>query len=65
MMKVKSNWGYFLERLLTAVILTGLLRVYQQALPLSFTLPFSLSNYFPGSEFMVEDFSPIFLPTVE
>ena len=58
MRKVNSNWGYLVERLLTAVILTGLLRVYQQAIPFSFTFPFSLFNYFPGSGFMAEDFSP-------
>ena len=32
MIKVKSHWSCFLERLLTAVILTCLLRVYPQAL---------------------------------
>ena len=57
MNKVKGNWGCFLERLLTALLLTCLLRAYRQALPLSSTSSFSSLNYFPDSGLIVEDFS--------
>ena len=33
MIKGKGNWGDFLERLLTAVLLTCLIVFYQQAFP--------------------------------
>ena len=42
MIKDKSNWGDFLERLLTAVMLTCLIVSYQQVFP---KLKLSLSPY--------------------
>ena len=41
MIKDQGNWGDFLERLLTAVLLTSLLGGYQQAFPLKSSFSFS------------------------
>ena len=52
MKKVNSNSGYFLERLVTAVLLTCVLMVDQQALPKTLTFSFSQSNDFSRAWFI-------------
>ena len=52
MKKVNSNSGYFLERLVTAVLLTCVLMVDRQALPQTPAFSFSQSNDFPRSWFI-------------